>query len=275
MPLKIVPTPIGNLGDITLRGLEVLKSADVIACEDTRRTLKLLNHFGIKKPLVSYHRHNERARAGEILSRLERGETVALVSDAGTPGISDPGGVLIDGAIERGVEIDALPGANAPLPASLMSGLSAREFFFKGFVDGSASEIEAALGELKDTRASLIFYSAPHDLAKFLSSALRALGDRRAAVVREISKAHQEAIRGSLSELLAVCGEREIRGEIAAVIEGAHEAAPQAAPEDWERLAREMKKIGIYDKEIANVLFASYGIARNMVKNFLSREATK
>ena len=270
MPLKIVPTPIGNLGDITLRGLEVLKNADVIACEDTRRTLKLLNHFGIKKPLVSYHRHNERSRAEEILSRLERGETVALVSDAGTPGISDPGGVLIEGAIERGIEIDALPGANAPLPAILMSGISAREFFFKGFVDGSESETEAAIGELRDVRASLIFYAAPHDLA-----ALRALGDRRAAIVREISKAHQEATRGSLSELLALCGGREFRGEIVVVIEGAPKTAPEAAPEDWERLAREMKKTGIYDKEIANVLFASYGIARNRVKNFLSREASK
>ncbi|MDR3075813.1 MAG: 16S rRNA (cytidine(1402)-2'-O)-methyltransferase [Synergistaceae bacterium] len=274
MPLVIVPTPIGNLGDVTLRGLEALKNADVIACEDTRRTLKLLNHYGIRKPLISYHRHNERSRADGILERLGRGETVALVSDAGTPGISDPGHVLIEGAIARGIEVDALPGANAALPALLMSGISAREFFFAGFVDGNESETESALGGLRDIRAALIFYAAPHDLEKFLNAAYRALGPRRAAIAREISKAHQETVRGTLPELIAVCGERRLKGEMAVVVEGAAEKETAPPPEGWEKLAAEMKKAGIWDKEIANVLFASYGIPRNKVKNFLSREAS-
>ena len=273
MPLLIVPTPIGNLGDITARGLDALKSADVIACEDTRRTLKLLNHFGIKKPLVSYHRHNERSRSDAILGRLERGEVVALVSDSGAPGISDPGHVIIEAAIERGVEVDALPGANAVLPALLMSGLPAREFFFAGFVDGNESEMESKLGDLRDIRATLVFYAAPHDILKFLSSASRAFGSRRGAIAREISKAHQETIRGSLFELLETAKARELKGEMAVVVEGDVPSSDDIPPENWERLAIEMKKAGIWDKEIANVLFASYGIPRNRVKNFLTRGA--
>jgi 16S rRNA (cytidine1402-2'-O)-methyltransferase len=268
VPLFIVPTPIGNLGDITLRALETLKSVDAIACEDTRRTLKLLNHYGIRKPLVSYHRHNERSRAEEVLSRLERGESIALVSDAGTPGISDPGYALIEGAISRGFEVDALPGANAVLPALLLSGLSAREFYFVGFVDGSAGEIESALKRLADVSATLIFYVAPHDLAKFLEISLRAFGDRRAAIAREMSKVHRETIRGTLSELI---GRRTApKGEMTLVVEAAPERGEPR--EDWRLVAAEMKKNGIWDKEIANVLFASYGIPRNRVKNFLSRE---
>jgi len=274
MPLIIVPTPIGNLGDITARSLDALKSADVIACEDTRRTLKLLNHFGIKKPLVAYHRHNERSRSGAILERLERGETVALVSDSGTPGISDPGHVVIEAAIERGVEVDALPGANAVLPALIMSGLPAREFFFAGFVDGNGPEIESAMEKLLGIRATLVFYAAPHDLVKFLSSANRVFGPRRGAIVREISKIHQETIRGTLPELLETSVKRKLKGEMVVVVEGDAPAGDEIPTEDWERLAAEMKKARIYDKEIANVLFASYGIPRNKVKSFLTREAS-
>jgi 16S rRNA (cytidine1402-2'-O)-methyltransferase len=273
LPLVIVPTPVGNLADMTPRGIEALKSADAIACEDTRRALKLLNHYGIKRPLISYHRHNERSRADAILERLERGESVALVSDAGTPGISDPGGVLIGGAIERGIEIDALPGANAILPALLLSGLSAREFHFAGFVDEKGPEIAPALEKFRGVPVTMIFCVAPHDLEKFLAAAFGVFGDRRAAVVREISKVHQEAIRGKISELLSVCRERKLRGEMMALVEGAGEKKDERAPEDWERLASEMKRAGIWNKDIANVLFASYGIPRNRVKNFLSREA--
>ena len=274
MPLIIVPTPIGNLGDITARALDALKSADVIACEDTRRTLKLINHFGIKKPLVSYHRHNERSRSGEILERLERGETVALVSDSGTPGISDPGHVIIEAAIQRGFEIDALPGANALLPALLLSGLPAREFFFAGFLDGNASEIESAMENLREISATLAFFVAPHDLAKFLSSANRAFGLRRGAIAREISKVHQETIRGTLPELLNASIKRELKGEIVVIVEGSASMNNEIPLEDWERLAAEMKKARIFDKVIANVLFEGYGIPRNKVKSFLTREAS-
>jgi 16S rRNA (cytidine1402-2'-O)-methyltransferase len=275
VPLFIVPTPIGNLGDITLRALETLKGADAIACEDTRRTLKLLNHYGIKKPLISYHRHNERLKTEEIAARLERGDRIALVSDAGTPGISDPGHALISAAYSRGVEVDALPGANAVLPALLMSGISAREFFFAGFTEGSESEISSYLTRLSRMRAALVFYVAPHDLARFLSAANAVFGRRRAALVREISKVHQESIRGTLPELVRVSEERGIiKGEMVLVVEGAPKTDAEAPEEEWRTLAGEMKKTGIWDRVIADVLFASYGIPRNRVKNFLSREAS-
>ncbi|MDR1133851.1 MAG: 16S rRNA (cytidine(1402)-2'-O)-methyltransferase [Synergistaceae bacterium] len=275
MPLVIVPTPVGNLTDMTLRGLDVLRNADVIACEDTRRTLKLLNHYDIHKPLISYHRHNERTRTDEILGRLERGENVALVSDAGTPGISDPGQILAAAAIESGFPVDALPGANALLPALLLSGISSRGFHFAGFVVGNDSEIASALSELSGIRDALIFYVAPHDLAAFLESSLRAFGARRAALIREISKVHQEAIRGMLGELVLVPRTRELKGEMVLVVEGAGSPKPDADNSDWRMLASGMKKEGIWDKIIANVLFESYGIARNTVKKFLSREAAE
>jgi 16S rRNA (cytidine1402-2'-O)-methyltransferase len=275
MPLVIVPTPVGNLGDMTLRGLEALRNADVIACEDTRRTLKLLNHYEIRKPLISYHRHNERTRTDEILERLGRGENVALVSDAGTPGISDPGQILAAAAMESGFAVDALPGANALLPALLMSGIAARGFYFAGFVGGNDSEVASALSELSNIRDALIFYVAPHDLAAFLASALGAFGPRRAALVREISKVHQEAIRGTLGELVLMLRTRELKGEMVLVTEGAGSPKPDAERLDWQILASCMKKEGIWDKIIANVLFESYGIARNMVKKFLSREAAE
>ncbi|MDR3164390.1 MAG: 16S rRNA (cytidine(1402)-2'-O)-methyltransferase [Synergistaceae bacterium] len=275
MPLVIVPTPVGNLDDMTLRGLEALRNADVIACEDTRRTLKLLNRYDIRKPLISYHMHNERTRTGEILDRLGRGENVALVSDAGTPGISDPGQILAAAAIEGGFPVDALPGANALLPALLMSGIVSRGFHFAGFVGGSDSQVASALSELSDIRDALIFYVAPHDLASFLDLALHALGERRAALVREISKVHQEAVRGMLEELVLVSRTRELKGEMVLVVEGAGSPRPDVERSDWKFLATAMKKEGIWDKIIASVLFESYGIARNTVKKFLSREAAE
>jgi 16S rRNA (cytidine1402-2'-O)-methyltransferase len=219
--------------------------------------------------------YNERARTGEILERLGRGENVALVSDAGTPGISDPGQILASAAIEGGFPVDALPGANAILPALLMSGIASRGFHFAGFVGGSDSEVAAALSELSDIRNALIFYVAPPDLAAFLSSASRAFGERRAALVREISKVHQEAIRGMLGELVLASRTRELKGEMVLVVEGAGTPKPDADSSDWQMLASNMKKEGIWDKIIANVLFESYGIARNTVKKFLSREAAE
>jgi 16S rRNA (cytidine1402-2'-O)-methyltransferase len=272
MPLLIVPTPIGNLGDMTFRGLEALRSAEVIACEDTRRTLKLLNHHGIRRPLLSCHRHNERERAREIISRLERGETVAVVSDAGTPGISDPGHILINEAIARGLDVDVLPGANAVLPALLLSGLSARRFCFAGFVDGSASEMVSSLESLAGLDATLIFYSAPHDLAKFLASCEKAFGGaRRAAVVREVSKVHQETIRGTIAEISRACREREIKGEMAVVVEGAGGADAAGEDDKWKTLALGMKRAGMSDRDIASLLAETCGVGKNEVKEALLR----
>jgi 16S rRNA (cytidine1402-2'-O)-methyltransferase len=258
---------------MTPRALEALREADVIACEDTRRTLKLMNHYGIRKHLISYREHNERTRTDEILERLKRGENVVLVSDAGTPGISDPGQVLIGAAIKSGFDVDVLPGANALLPAFLMSGIASRGFYFVGFVKGNDSAVASALSALSGVRDALIFYVAPHDLDKFLAASLRAFGSRRAALSREISKAHQETIRGTIEELARVGKTRELKGEMVLAIEGADSREREEEREEWRILAANMKKEGIWDKIIANVLFESYGIARNRVKNFLSREA--
>jgi 16S rRNA (cytidine1402-2'-O)-methyltransferase len=265
--------------DMTLRGLDALRNADVIACEDTRRTIKLMNRYDIKRPLISYHRHNERARTEELMERLLLGENIALVSDAGTPGISDPGLALIQAAIDKGVSVDALPGANALLPAILMSGISPQPFFFNGFLEGRDSEKELRAAEIAGIKATLIFYVAPHDLARELDILNRRLGDRRAAVVREISKIHQETIHGTLAELARIASDREIKGEIVLVVEG-DRAKENDIPADsnddkWQKLALHMKNAGIFDKTIVNVLSASYGIPRNRAKNFLLQEATK
>ena len=273
MTLYIVPTPIGNLGDMTLRALEVLRGVDVIACEDTRRTLKLLNHYGIKKPLVSLHRHNERARSRELLARIESGENIALVSDAGTPGISDPGAFLIAEAIMCNVTIEALPGANALLPALLLSGLDTSAFLFAGFVDGSAKEKGGKLLALADARASLVFYVAPHDLEKQLALIEAHLGNRPAALARELTKIHEEVLRGTVSELRAQAADRDLKGEMVLVVAGcenSNEASGNGGNE-WQALATEMLREEISGRAIANVLFARYGIHRNKVKKFITQ----
>ncbi len=270
MPLLVVPTPVGNMEDITLRALRELRAADCIACEDTRRTLKLLNRYGIKKTLVSYHRHNERSRSQELLDRLDRGERVALVSDAGTPGISDPGYVLIHAALERGVEVDVLPGANALLPALLLSGLDPRTFLFCGFVEGSAKERSRTLEALRARTETLVFYVSPHGLADTLTEYVAVLGDRPAALVREISKVHQEALRAPLEALAARAADGEIRGELVLVVEGMPGNAPEKEEDEgWLAVAGRLQAAGVRDRDIADALSAGFGIARNRVKSAL------
>lgn len=268
MPLIVVPTPIGNLEDITLRALRTLREADIIACEDTRRTLKLLNRYAIAKTLVSYHRHNEMQRTEELLAHLRADRTVALVSDAGTPGISDPGYILIKRALDEQLPVDALPGPNAVLPALLLSGLPPQPFVFMGFAEGSEKERTQALQACVEIASTLVFYVSPHGLARTLEFYARHLGDRPAALVREISKIHQETIRAPLQQLAEIARTRELKGEMVLVTEG---APPRAALGDdaWQELAAAMRAEGIFDKEIANTLFARYGIPRNIVKRFL------
>ena len=277
MPLTVVPTPIGNLEDMTLRGLRMLREADIIACEDTRRTIKLLNYYDIHKPLISYHQHNERSRTEDLLTRVEAGESVVLVSDAGTPCISDPGGVVVRAALERGLTVDVLPGANALLPALVLSGLDSEIFTFAGFLEGRAKERSKALLALEESSATLIFYVAPHNLISELLFFKENLGDRRAAIIREISKIHQEALRGSFSELLDVARTRDLKGEMVLVVEGRATLPEDSAAdaEVWQLLAVKMRDEGIFDREIANVLFSAYGIPRNAVKTFLLREVRR
>ena len=269
MPLVVVPTPIGNLEDITLRGLRTLREADVIAAEDTRLTLKLLNYYGIRRPLISCHMHNERRRASELTARIAGGETVALVSDAGTPGLSDPGYAVIKEAIELGLPVDVLPGANALLPALLLSGIAPDPFFFAGFLRGGETERRTRLTELSGIRATLVFYVAPHDLKRDAALMASVLGGRAAALIREISKAHQEATRGTLEDIADAASEREMKGEMAIVVEGASETPEREEPDEWIGLAARMKAEGIFDREIVSVLSASYGIPRNRIKELL------
>ena len=219
--LYIVATPIGNLEDISERALRILREVDVIACEDTRRTLVLLNAFGIKTKAISYHEHNERARAEALCEQIESGKSVALVSDAGTPLISDPGFRIVQAAIERDIPIVPIPGATAFVAALAASGLPSDRFLFAGFLPARANARRAKLEELTNIPGTLVFYEAPHRIAATLKAALEALGNRRAVVARELTKLHEEIVRGSLSELVKrFSGDAKARGEIVLIISG-------------------------------------------------------
>ena len=186
----LVPTPIGNLKDITLRALEVLENVDEIAAEDTRQTLKLLNHFNIKKPLFSYHQHNEQGKSDEIVSKLELGKNIAIVTDAGTPGISDPGSVVVRKCIENNIAFEVLPGATAITTALVYSGLDTTKFIFRGFIPRETKERKILKEEIKDKKETLIFYESPHRLIESLAYLEEALGNRNIAVCRELTKLH-------------------------------------------------------------------------------------
>jgi 16S rRNA (cytidine1402-2'-O)-methyltransferase len=218
--LYLVATPIGNLEDMTHRAVRVLGEVDVIACEDTRHTKKLLNHYGITTKTISYHEHNERERAAELLERLKSGRDIAVVSDAGTPAISDPGFRLTRIAIDNGVAVVPVPGANALTTALIASGLPTDEFFFGGFLPARSGARRARLAELRSTPATLIFYEGPHRIAATLKDAHEILGEREAVVARELTKLHEEFARGRLSELATRFSSAEnARGEMVLMID--------------------------------------------------------
>jgi len=214
--LFIVATPIGNLEDITLRALRVLKEADLIACEDTRHTRKLLAHYQISKPAVSYHEHNERERSAELINKLEAGLNIALVSDAGTPLISDPGFHIVREAIRRRIPVVPIPGPSALAAAISASGLPTGEFAFFGFLPARRAARRARLRELAGVESTLVFYEAPHRIKETIADAREAFGDRECVVARELTKLHEEFVRGSLSEL--EIPEGAARGEIVLLI---------------------------------------------------------
>src|SRR5438874_177589 len=201
--LFIVATPIGNLEDISQRALRILREVDLIACEDTRHTRGLLNHYGIRTKTISYHEHNEDERAEELCSQLESGKNIALVSDAGTPLISDPGFRIVNAAIQRNIPIVPIPGATAFAAALSASGLPSDQFLFAGFLPPRASARRARLEDLRAIQATLIFYEAPHRIATALRDAVDILGNRQAVVARELTKLHEEFVRGRLNELSA------------------------------------------------------------------------
>ncbi|MBL7977924.1 MAG: 16S rRNA (cytidine(1402)-2'-O)-methyltransferase [Bacteroidetes Order II. Incertae sedis bacterium] len=219
--LYIVPTPIGNLEDITLRALRVLREADVVACEDTRTSGVLLQHYQIETPRTSFHAFNEAAKADHLIARIQRGETVALISDAGTPGISDPGFSLVRAAIQAGVSVEVLPGATAFVPALVASGLPCDRFVFEGFLPvkkGRQTRMKALLEESR----TMVFYESPHRIQKTLDGFIPLFGpDRPACVARELSKKFEEVVRGSLSSVRAHFGqEAKVRGEFVLIIGG-------------------------------------------------------
>ncbi|MDR1926772.1 MAG: 16S rRNA (cytidine(1402)-2'-O)-methyltransferase [Endomicrobium sp.] len=201
--LYIVPTPIGNLEDITLRALRVLKECDLIACEDTRQSLKLLSHFGISKPLISFYSYNERYRLGKILGKLSNGKKVALISDAGTPGISDPGYVLVNGVIDKGIKLEVLPGASAMITALVSSGLPINGFIFCGFLKRKLGKMKKELVELINLKKTIVFYESPYRILKTVGICSELFGENvKVCLAREITKKFEEFIRGTAKEVL-------------------------------------------------------------------------
>lgn len=218
--LYLVPTPIGNLGDITQRALETLENSDLIACEDTRLSGRLLSHFGLRKKLISYHDFNEERRLPKLLSVLYEGGNISVITDAGSPGISDPAFRIIRAAIENDITVRPLPGANALIPALTGSGLPLDRFFFEGFLPQKSGSRKNRLAKLAELEHTLIFYESPHRVEKTIADILEVLGNRQTCIAREISKIHEEFIRGSLGEILDVINSRKLKGEIVIVVAG-------------------------------------------------------
>ena len=250
MPLYIVGSPIGNLGDLSPRAVEVLNGVDFICAEDTRVTGVLLSKFGIKKPMISYHEHNARQRGEELLPRLLAGESAAVVTDAGMPCISDPGEEIVKLCAEHGIEVIAVPGPTAAMSALAISGLPTKRFCFEGFLSVTKRIRREHLRQLKYLPQTLIFYEAPHKLKNTLNDLLEELGDRRISLCREMTKVHEEVIRGTISEMTELYKEQEPRGEYVLVVEGAPEKAEEEMSlDDAAKLALSLEKEGMKPPE--------------------------
>jgi 16S rRNA (cytidine1402-2'-O)-methyltransferase len=285
--LYLVATPIGNLGDITLRALEVLRRVDRIACEDTRQTQKLLNHFEITTPTVSCHQHNEHQRAAELIAALKAGGRIAVVSDAGMPGISDPGSWLTAEAIAAGVAVIPIPGANAALSALVASGLSTDEFHFIGFLPEKAgarrTRLEALAAEVQKNEAArtLVFYEAPHRILETLTDLESVFGPAlRVVVARELTKIHEEFLRGTVAEARQeLAGRDRIRGEITLLVDAQPRAQGQVAGSVTEkiadRVARLQNESGVDEKEALKRIARELGQSKSDVYRELQRERAK
>ncbi|MBQ7035123.1 MAG: 16S rRNA (cytidine(1402)-2'-O)-methyltransferase [Clostridia bacterium] len=268
--LYLVGTPIGNLGDFSPRCIEILQSVDFIAAEDTRNTLKLLNHFGIKKPLMSYFEHNKRERGLEILARIREGKTCALVSDAGMPGISDPGEDLVRLMYEEGYTVSVVPGPSALIAALVLSGLPTGRFSFQGFLSTNKKNRKEHLEGVRYAKETLIFYEAPQKLRGTLQDLLETFGNRSIALCRELTKLHETVQRGSIEEMIAFYGENDPRGEYVIVLEGATEEAPQE--HFWEKLSPAAHvdyyiQTGLTKKEAIKLVATDRGVPKNEIYN--------
>jgi len=264
--LYLVATPIGNLEDITLRAIRVLKECDLIACEDTRQTQKLLNHYGIETPTISYHEHNEASRAAELIEKLAAGARIALVSDAGTPGISDPGFRLVTLAIERGMPVIPIPGPAAFVHALVASGLAVESFSFRGFLAAKSGARRKQLESVQQSIQTEIFYEAPHRIRETLEDVVTVLGTARRIVVgRELTKIHEEFLRGTAGEVLEIAKNRgEIKGEIVLLIAPASEGdLPFAAISIPDRVAKLMREEKLDEKTASKKAAKERGISKS------------
>ena len=273
--LYLCATPIGNLGDITYRCVEVLKSVDLIAAEDTRRTLTLLNHLGIEKPLVSYFEHNRREKGEMLVARLKNGESIALVSDAGTPAISDPGEDLVALCAENGIETVPIPGAVAAINGLIVSGLPTGRFAFEGFLSVNKKNRMEMLEKLKNEERTIIFHEAPHKLMNTLNDLLKALGNRRIALCRELTKLHEEIFRTDIEGAIARYSENPPKGEFVLVVEG--RPAGEAAAEEqakWADMSVEEHvqmyvSSGMSEKDAIKAAAADRGVSKRDIYNIV------
>ena len=262
--LYLVATPIGNLGDLSPRAVETLAGADFIAAEDTRVSVKLLNHFDIKKPLVSYHEHNRAAAGQAILNRLLGGEICALVTDAGTPAISDPGQELVALCAENGVTVQAIPGCCAAIAALAVSGLDTRRFTFEGFLPSGKKERRMALEELTGEARTMVFHEAPHRLRATLADMAEVLGDRPVALCRELTKLHEDTVRTTLAQAAAYYAANEPRGEYVLVVAGREkQQGPQLTLEQGVERVLRLREDGMRMKDAVRQVADDTGLSRN------------
>lgn len=269
--LYLVATPIGNLEDITLRALRILKEVDMIAAEDTRHTLGLLNHFEISKPLISYYKQNESTRSSELVEKLKAGKNIAIVSDAGTPGISDPGEQIVKCAIEEKIEIIPIPGACAFVNALIASGMQTREFCFLGFLSAVKKDRKEKLEEVKYETKTLIFYEAPHKLKSTLADMLEVLGDRNIVLARELTKIHEEFIRGKLSDILE--NMEDIKGEFVIIAQGNDESKKDIELKNLNHMTLDeqyefYESQGFSKKEIIKQIAKDRGVNKNEIYQY-------
>ena len=269
--LYLVPTPIGNLEDMSFRAIRLLKEADFIAAEDTRNTKKLCNYFEIKTPIVSYHEHNKESSGIKLLEKLKEGTKIALVSDAGMPTISDPGYELVAAALEKGLTVVPLPGANAALTALIASGLPCQPFYFYGFLNRQKKDKKKELETLKKQTATIIFYESPHRLKETLTLLEGVFGDRRIVLCRELTKKYEEFIRGTITEAALWANQEEIRGEFCLIVEGADETVAEEETSWWENITVEehvnhyISSQGISSKEAIKLTAKDRGLHKREV----------
>lgn len=266
--LYLVATPIGNLEDITLRALRILKEVDIIAAEDTRNTLKLLNHFEIKKPLISNHRHNEDDREDVLINKLKEGKNIAVVSDAGTPGISDPGEVIVKKAIEENIQVIPIPGACAAINALIASGLDTKEFTFFGFLPLNKKLRKEKLEEIKNESKTSIIYEAPHKIKDSLKDLKTVIGNRKVVLAREITKIHEEFIRGNIDDIIDKCD--DLKGEMILLIEAGEKEILENVLNNLslEEHYNVYEKQGLDKKEIIKKIAKDRGVNKNEIYKY-------